>query len=77
MTMPSLIGLHLEEALQRLRDQGITPEVVFSMPERPMSGPEGRAPRVVRFQNNQLLCSYFRDADPEAATCKPSHCPDT
>lgn len=66
MTIPSLIGLHLEEALQRLHEQGITPEVVFSMPARPMQGTENRTPRVVRFQNNQLLCSYFRDADPEA-----------
>lgn len=66
MTMPSLIGMHLEYALEHLREEGIEPDVVFSMPERPMQGMENRNPRVVRFLNNQLLCSYFRDGDPEA-----------
>ena len=64
--MPSLIGMHLEDALEQLRKAGVEPDVVFSMPERPMKGMENRSPRVVRVINNQLLCSYFRDGDPEA-----------
>lgn len=76
MTMPSLIGMPLPEALQILRKAGIEPEVLISMPPRPVQGMEGRSPRVVRYQNQQLLCSYFRDADPEAPTCNHPPCPD-
>lgn len=64
--MHSVIGLTLNEALQRLKQQGITPDIVFSMPGKQLRDMHERTERVVRYQDNQLLCSYFRDIDPEA-----------
>ncbi len=64
--MHSVIGLTLDEALRRLEQQGIRPDVVFSMPNKQLRDMHERTARVVRYQDNQLLCSYFRDIDPEA-----------
>ena len=66
MTEQSLPGMNLKEALELLRQQGIVPSVVFSLPPRLLNDLEERGPRIVRYKDNQLLCSYFRDADPEA-----------
>ncbi|HPY94069.1 MAG TPA: hypothetical protein PLR12_01450 [Clostridia bacterium] len=65
MTSEQLAGLRLEDALAILKQEGITPEVVISGPPRPPQRADGRSLRVVRYVNNQLLCSHFRDAMPE------------
>ncbi|NLX83769.1 MAG: hypothetical protein GXZ04_08190 [Clostridiales bacterium] len=75
--MTSIIGLTLEQALEQLAHQGIVPDIVFSMPQKDLKDIHERTARVVRFQSNQLLCSYFRDIDPEANACQTQDCPDT
>lgn len=67
-SLPDLAGKRLDEALKILETQGLTPEVIFSMPERMKKQDKVRTPRVVRFVDNKLLCSYFLDSSPE----KPS-----
>ena len=62
-----LLGLTLVEALALLQRRGEHPETVCSMPRRLMEQTSDRTPRVVRYRNNTLLYSWFRDAQPEAS----------
>lgn len=66
MTSDRLAGLPLEAALALLREEGDLPDIVFSEPPGGYRDMNGRTARVVRFDGCQLLCSYFRDAEPEA-----------
>jgi len=63
--MEDLAGMSLEEALERLTCRGIQPHVVFAEPPRPLHDLARRIARVVRYENNVLLCSYFCDISPE------------
>lgn len=65
--LPDLAGKKLDEALQILEAESISPEVIFSMPERMKENGKVRTARVVRFVDNKLLCSYFLDSSPEEA----------
>lgn len=66
MTSDQLAGLPLDMALDLLKKDGIHPEIIFSEPPAGHKDMAGRTPRVVRFKDNRLLCSHFRDAFPEA-----------
>jgi hypothetical protein len=63
--MENLAGMSLEEALEYLVHCGIQPQVVFSEPPRPPNDQVRRTARIVRYENNVLLCSYFSDTSPE------------
>lgn len=60
-----MIGLPLEEVLEALKQQGLVPEVICSMPEKDLSDMHKRTARVVRIKGHQLLYSWFQDAQPE------------
>lgn len=57
----SLRGLSLKEALKILRAKGINPELCYTKSVGKQRDQLGLTPRVLRFQNNQLLISYFQD----------------
>ena len=65
--LPDLAGKRLDEAVEILEANGLTPEVIFSMPERLRDGDKARTARAIRFVDNKLLCSYFLDSCPEKA----------
>ena len=65
--LPELRGLPLDTALAILAEAGIKPETILSMPPRAPKDMQERTARVVRYQNNQLLYSCFKDGSPEEA----------
>lgn len=59
----NVLGLPLEEALQRLRAQGVEPQVVRTSDGR--SARTGGTLRVVRVRPGQVVVSAFLDGAPD------------
>ena len=58
--MTQVLGLELEEALERLRAMGVEPEVVTAC--APGTNREGGTLRVIRVRGNEITVSAFQDA---------------
>lgn len=69
MKLQELLGMRLEDALKVCDAQGITPQIVQTLPPK---GREQGTVRVIRAQGNVLTVSRFEDELPNASPTAPT-----